>query len=148
MHIRSPKDFWSGAIFIAIAVGFIVLSLQYRIGDIHRMGPAMFPTLVGVLLALLGSAIAIRSFVIDGPKVPSLHARPLILSLIAIVSFGLAFQWFGLIAAIAVLVMASAQAARDIRLWQSAALAAFLIVFSVAVFVWLLGLPIPLWPDS
>jgi hypothetical protein len=31
---------------------------------------------------------------------------------------------------------------------QVLALAAFLIVFSVAIFVWLLGLPLPLWPSG
>jgi hypothetical protein len=33
-------------------------------------------------------------------------------------------------------------------LWETAALALALIAFSVAVFVWLLGLPIPLWPEA
>ena len=50
MRIRSPKDFWAGLIFIAIGGGFILLAQQYRLGDLHRMGPAMFPTLVGALL--------------------------------------------------------------------------------------------------
>ena len=49
MRIRAPKDFWAGLIFIAIAGSFILLAQQYRLGDLHRMGPAMFPTLVGAL---------------------------------------------------------------------------------------------------
>src|SRR3989304_2969408 len=57
MRIRSPKDFWSGLFFIAVAVGFIVLSRQYNMGNMHRMGPALFPTLVGMLLAGLGVAL-------------------------------------------------------------------------------------------
>ena len=43
MRIRSPKDFWAGLIFTAIGGGFVLLSQQYRLGDMHRMGPAMFP---------------------------------------------------------------------------------------------------------
>ena len=57
MRIRSPKDFWAGLIFIAIGGGFVLLAQQYRLGDMHRMGPAMFPTLVGALLAVLGRNI-------------------------------------------------------------------------------------------
>ena len=53
MRIRSPKDFWAGLIFVAIGAAFILLAMQYRYGDMHRMGPAMFPTLVGALLAVL-----------------------------------------------------------------------------------------------
>jgi Tripartite tricarboxylate transporter TctB family len=148
MRIRSPKDFWAGLIFIAIGGGFILLASQYRLGDMHRMGPAMFPTLVGALLAALGAVIALRSFVLDGEAVPRFQARPIGISLLAIVLFGIALQWLGLVAAIAVLVLVGAYAARDVRPLENVALAAVMILFSVAVFVWVLGLPLPLWPNS
>jgi hypothetical protein len=148
MRIRSPKDFWAGLIFIAIGGGFVLLAQQYRLGDLHRMGPAMFPTLVGVLLAALGLIIAVRAFALDGAPVPRFEARPIGVSLLAIVLFGIALQWFGLVAAVAVLVLVGAHAARNVRPLESLALAAVMVVFSVGVFVWLLGLPLPLWPTS
>jgi hypothetical protein len=148
MCIRAPKDFWAGLIFVAIGVGFILLAQQYRLGDMHRMGPAMFPSLVGALLAVLGAILALRAFVLDGAAVPRFYARPIGVSLLAIVLFGIALQWLGLVAAIAALVLVGAYAARDVRPLENLALAAAMIVFSVAVFVWLLGLPLPLWPDS
>jgi len=146
MRIRSPKDFWAGLIFIAIGGGFVLLAQQYRLGDMHRMGPAMFPTLIGALLAALGLIIALRSFVLDGAPVPRFDARPIGISILAIVLFGIALQWLGLVAAIAALVLVGAYASREVRLLDNLALAAAMIVFSVAVFVWLLGLPLPLWP--
>jgi putative tricarboxylic transport membrane protein len=148
MRIRAPKDFWAGLIFVAIGVGFILLAQQYRLGDMHRMGPAMFPSLVGALLAVLGAILALRAFVLDGAPVPRFYARPIGISLAAIVLFGIALQWLGLVAAIAALVLVGAYAARDVRPLENLALAAVMIVFSVAVFVWLLGLPLPLWPTS
>ena len=148
MRIRSPKDFWAGLIFVAIGAGFIALATQYRYGDMHRMGPAMFPTLVGALLALLGAVIAVRAFVMSGEPVPRFHLRPLAVSLLAIVLFGVTLQWLGLVTAVAVLVLVGAYAARQVRPLESVALAVALVLFSVAVFVWLLGLPLPLWPDS
>jgi putative tricarboxylic transport membrane protein len=148
MRIRSPKDFWAGLIFIAIGAAFILLASQYRLGTMHRMGPAMFPILLGALLAALGLIIALRAFVVDGEPVPRLYARPIGVSLLAIVLFGLALQWLGLIAAVAVLVLVGAYAARDVRHLENVALAAVMVVFSVAVFVWLLGLPLPLWRGS
>jgi len=148
MRIRSPKDFWAGLIFVAIGGGFVLLAQQYRLGDMHRMGPAMFPTLIGALLAALGLIIALRSFVLDGAPVPRFDARPIGISMLAIVLFGIALQWLGLVAAIAALVLVGAYASREVRLVDNLALAAVMIVFSVAVFVWLLGLPLPLWPTS
>jgi len=148
MRIRAPKDFWSGLLFIAVAAAFIGLAQQYKMGDMHRMGPALFPTLVGALLAVLGAIIALRSFVIDGPPVPRFQARPLIVSLAAIALFGLVLNFLGLVAAIVALVLVGAWATREVKLVQTVLLAALLAVFSVAVFVWLLGLPLPLWPTS
>jgi Tripartite tricarboxylate transporter TctB family len=148
MRIRSPKDFWAGLIFVAIGAAFILLASQYRIGTMHRMGPAMFPILVGALLAVLGAVIALRAFVRDGEGVPRFYARPIGISLQAIVLFGAALQWLGLVAAVAALVLVGAYAARDVRPLENVALAAVMILFSVAVFVWLLGLPLPLWPNS
>jgi Tripartite tricarboxylate transporter TctB family len=148
MRIRSPKDFWAGLIFIAIGGGFVVLAQQYRLGDMHRMGPAMFPTLVGALLAALGVIIALRAFAFHGESVPRFYLRAIGVSVLAIVLFGVALQWLGLIAAIAVLVLVGACAARDVRPLENLALAAVMIAFSVAVFIWLLGLPLPLWPTS
>jgi len=41
------------------------------------MGPAMFPTLVGALLAGLGAIVTLRSFVLEGERVPRFFARPI-----------------------------------------------------------------------
>jgi hypothetical protein len=147
MRIRSPKDFWAGLFFIAAAAGFMLLSRQYGMGNMHRMGPALFPTLVGALLAGLGLIIAVRSFAIDGPPVPRFHARPILISLVAISLFGVALAHFGLVAAVAVLVAVGAVASSESRPLEVAGLIVALIVFSVGVFAWALGLPIPLWPE-
>src|ERR1700730_9581170 len=148
MRIRSPKDFWAGLVFVAVGGGFVLLAQQYRLGGMHRMGTAMFPTVVGALLAALGAIIALRSFVLDGEAVPRFHARPIVVSLVAIVLFGIALQWLGLVAAGAVLRLVGGYSARAVRPLENVAHGAVMILFSVAVFVWLLGLPLPLWPNS
>jgi len=148
MRIRSPKDFWSGLFFIAVAAGFMLLSLQYHMGTMHKMGPALFPTLVGALLACLGLIIALRAFAIDGMPVPRLYARPIGISLAAIALFGVVLAHFGLLAAVAALVVVSAIASRESKPLETVGLVLVLMLFAAAVFVWLLGLPIPLWPDA
>jgi hypothetical protein len=147
MRIRSPRDFWAGLLFVGIAALFIGLASQYRFGDAHRMGPGYFPIMVGALLAILGALVAGRALVLDGPPLPRFNPRPLLVTLVAVVLFGLAIERLGLAVAIFVMVMVSAFADRDVRLLPSLALAVLLIVFSVASFVWLLGLPLPVWPQ-
>jgi Tripartite tricarboxylate transporter TctB family len=148
MRIRAQKDFWAGVFFLAVAAGFIGMALQYHMGTMHKMGPALFPILIGTLLGMLGLLIAGRALIIEGPPVPQLYARPIGISLVAIALFGAALAHLGLLAAVAVLVIVSAFASRETKPLETTGLVLVLMLFSAAVFVWLLGLPIPLWPES
>jgi Tripartite tricarboxylate transporter TctB family len=147
MRIRSPRDFWAGLLFVGIAALFIALASQYRFGEAHRMGPGYFPIMVGALLAILGAVVAGRGLAFDGPPLPRFNPRPLLVTLVAVVLFGLAIEHLGLAAAIAALVLVSAFADREVRPLPSLVLAVLLIAFSVATFVWLLGLPLQVWPQ-
>jgi hypothetical protein len=147
MRIRSPKDFWSGLVFIAIAVAFMALAARYRLGTAEKMGPGFFPIMIGIVQVGLGAILLGRSFVLDGPPLERMRLSPLAITVVAVVLFGIALNWLGLAAAIAALVIVGAYADRSSRLAESIALAVALIFFSVAMFVWVLGLPLQVWPD-
>jgi hypothetical protein len=147
MRIRSPKDFWSGLVFIAIAAAFMALATRYRLGTAEKMGPGFFPIMIGIVQAGLGVILLGRSFVFDGPPLERMRLSPLAITVTAVVLFGIALDWFGLAAAIAALVIVGAYADRSSRLVESIALAVALVFFSVAMFVWILGLPLQVWPD-
>jgi putative tricarboxylic transport membrane protein len=147
MRIRSPKDFWSGLVFIAIAVAFMALAARYRLGTAEKMGPGFFPIMIGIVQAGLGAILLGRSFVLDGPSLERMRLSPLAITVVAVVLFGIALDWLGLAAAIAALVIVGAYADRSSRLVESIALAVALVFFSVAMFVWVLGLPLRVWPD-
>ena len=147
MRIRAPRDFWAGLLFIAIGTGFIALASQYRLGVASRMGPAYFPIAVGCLLSLLGLAIAVRAFVRTGPALEAVSLRPLGVTLLSVVLFGLALSYLGLVAAILALVLVGALADANARSLEMLALAVFLAAFSVVVFVLVLGLPLQVWPS-
>jgi uncharacterized membrane protein YhaH (DUF805 family) len=147
LRIKSPRDFWAGLLFLAIGTAVVVIARNYRLGSAARMGPGYFPILLGSVLALLGLAITGSSFRITGERVPHLHLRPLLAVLASILVFGLALQPLGFVAAVALLVIVGGFADPELRLRDSIALAAFLVVFSVGIFAALLGLPLPLWPN-
>jgi putative tricarboxylic transport membrane protein len=147
MKIRAPSDFWCGLLFVAIGVAFAVLAQNYRFGTAARMGPGYFPTLLGALMALLGLTLSLPAFVRDGEGLQRLPLRPFLFVLLAIAAFGLALAYLGLAAAIAALVVVGSFAEPELKPLETAGLAAFLVVFSILIFVVLLGLPIQLWPD-
>lgn len=148
MRIRSPRDFFAGLLFIAIAAAFIWLATGYRYGTPQRMGPGFFPIWVGGLLAILGAIVLLRSLVIEGPRVDRLGLRQLLVTMIAVAAFGLVLSQFGLVAAIVALVLIGAFADDTTRPLETIALAVFLAAFSVGIFVYLLGLPLPVWPTG
>ncbi len=148
MRIRSPSDFWCGLLFVAIGIAVVVLAQNYRIGTAARMGPGYFPTMLGSLLALLGVSLSVPAFVTSGDGVQRFHLRPLLFVLLGVATFGVTLPYLGFAAAVIVLVVVSGFANPDLRPMETAAVAAFLVIFSILIFVVLLGLPIRLWPGS
>ena len=147
MRIRSPRDFWAGLVFIAIAAAYIWIAWGYRYGTAQRMGPGFFPIWVAGLLASLGLVITVRALIVSGPPIGRIGFRQLIVTLLAVAAFGIALTWLGLVAAIVALVLVGSLADPSARPLEVIVLAAFLAAFSVGIFVWLLGLPLQVWPD-
>jgi len=141
--IRHPKDFWIGTIFIVIGLGAVFTRGDLEMGTGARMGPAFFPVVLGVLLALIGAAGVVRSFFRHGGAMEKLHFKPLLLVLVAVVLFGFLMRGAGLVPAAIVLVLVSASAHPKFRWHEAALLAGGMALFSYVLFIKLLGLPIP-----
>lgn len=149
MRIKSPKDFWAGAMFVGFGAFFMAWALaHYQMGSAVRMGPAYFPAVLGGLLAVLGTVILLGSLIVEGPKVPRFNFRPLLLILIGCIAYGYLVKPLGLVLATAALVFISAFGGHEFRWREVAVLYVVLVLFSVLVFVKGLGLPFPLWPDA
>ena len=147
MRIRAPKDFWSGVMFCGFAVVAILAARGYSSGTAGKMGPGYFPLLLGGLLAALGAILTARSLVLSGEPVARFHVVPLAIVAAAVCLFGVMIEPLGLVLSLAVLTLLSAFAGAQFRLLETVGLAAALIVFSVGVFVYALGLPLNIWPS-
>jgi len=148
LRIRSQSDFWCGLLFAAIGIAVLAIAGQYRLGTAARMGPAYFPMLLGGLLVFLGLTLTVPALFKSGEPLQRLHWRPLLMVLLSIAVFGLALQYLGFAIAVAALVVVASFASPDLRPLETAGLAVFLAVFSIGLFVGLLGVPMPLWPGS
>jgi hypothetical protein len=142
--VTDPRDFWSGAIFIAVGVAAVGFGREISMGTATKMGPGYFPTILGALLALIGAALVVRALFTRGVAIGGFALRPLVLVLGATVGFGLVIRGAGLVVSLAALVLVSAAASRLVRWRPALFLAVGLAVFSALVFVKLLGLPIPI----
>lgn len=114
-------------------------------GTAGRMGPAYFPTALGVLLSLVGAASLVRSFFRPGEPIGKLYWRELSLVMVAVLLFGFLMRDAGLVPATLVLILVSSYAGQKFQLAKSVALAVGAALFAVGLFVKLLGLPMPIF---
>jgi hypothetical protein len=148
LRIRSQSDFWCGLIFIAIGLTFVIVAQNYRMGSAARMGPGFFPVWLGGLLAMLGLTLTVPSFVTPGPAFPRLHLRPFLALLVSIVVFAFALQPLGFVISLMLLVVIAGCADPALGPLRAVGIGALLTLFSVLIFYYLLGLPLPLWPAA
>lgn len=143
--ISGPRDFWTGAVYIAIGSGALWLAMDYKLGTASRMGPGYFPRILAVILIGIGVVSLVRSFFVKGEPIADIAWKPLVFVCGAIIAYGLLVAEAGLVVALVALILGGAAASREFRLDPKAlAGMCILIAVCVAVFIKGLGLPIPI----
>jgi Tripartite tricarboxylate transporter TctB family len=145
-HVLQKKDFWAGALYVGLGAGAFWIGRDYAMGSAARMGAGYFPTVLSVLLVLIGLLSMARSLSRAGEAVGAFAWKPLALVVGATVLFGVLLQTAGLVIALVVLVLVSAVASQHFRP-DAKALAGLvlLVAFCALVFVKGLGVPMPLF---
>ena len=144
--VTSPKDFWSGALFLAIAVTAGAVALRYPAGTLSRMGPGFFPLTLSGILALTSAVLLARSFVVveAGPT----GWRPLAM-LCVLGGAGLfagLVDVMGLALTSALLIVVTSLGGWEWSWARMLALAAGMAAFVVLLFVFLLNIQLRIWP--
>jgi hypothetical protein len=119
----------------------VFIARDYPFGTLLRMGPGFFPTVLGGLLVLFGMHVLAKGLRSAEKIEAGWSLRAMIVLPLSLVLFGVLIDRAGLIPALAALIAGSAAAGKQFKLGEVVLLSAFLIAFSVAVFVWGLGRP-------
>ncbi|WP_020653105.1 tripartite tricarboxylate transporter TctB family protein [Massilia niastensis] len=148
MQIKNQQDFWAGLLFTAFGLLFAGFGTRYAFGSAADMGAGYFPTLLGVLMTLIGLFVAAGALSpkAEEQKVNRFAWTTLLLVLGSVVLFGLLLEALGLVLCILMVVGVSSYASHEFS-WKAAiANAAFLIALSLFVFIYALKLQFPIWP--
>lgn len=137
----------AGLFLIAFALLARHLAQDLPMGRMVRMGPGYLPTVLAWTLGGLGVLIAARGFLTDGPKLEPWAMRPLMALCGALIAFALLLQKAGLVVAIIVTTVVASFAAPGANLLAMVVLGGGMSALSIALFIWLLGLPLTIWPD-
>jgi hypothetical protein len=148
---RAVSSEWipPGVFFIAVGTAALVISRDYPLGDLHRMGPGFFPRMLSFGMIGLGALIVLRGVLALGltEGVRGRLDRSVWLIPASMAVFGLSVERLGLVAALALTIAVAAVAHRQLRLKEVAGSVVFLIALSILIFVVVLKLPLRLWPD-
>lgn len=147
------RDFYAGGLMILFGLFIALKGSTYRAGTLMHMGPGFLPTALGVILVLLGIAIAAAAIapVAAGaeddqrilPENPQWWAWFCILiSPICFIFFG---RYFGMAPATFSCIFIAALGDKSATWKSSAILSAVVTVFGVGLFSYFLQVPMPIF---
>lgn len=145
---RDYRDIFTGLI-LALVGGLAALyaAQHYSLGTVTRMGPAMVPVSLGVILAGFGLAIAIPGFRRKGEAI-ALPFRPLLVISASILAFTFTIETLGLVPAVFLTVVIATFCETRVPLVRAVLLGAAMAFMTWVIFI--LGLALPMhsfdWP--
>ena len=139
------KDIWAGLVLMSVAAIFAVTALDYTLGTARNLDSGAFPLLLSILLLGLGLAVTCIGVVKGGGGIEQWTWRGLLLIIGPPIFFGIFIRELGLIPCLLIVAFTSSLASRYARLHLSLILAVVLTLFCTGVFIYGLGLPIPLF---
>jgi hypothetical protein len=154
------RDFYAGGLMLLLGLGIALKGATYRPGTLMHMGPGFMPTSLGVLLVLLGIAIAVAG-VASPADAPGEHGpgasqgesilpeHPqwwgwlcILLSPVFFIFFG---RNFGMAPGTFACVAMAACGDKDANWKSTLILATIVTVFGVSLFSYFLQVPMPIF---
>jgi putative tricarboxylic transport membrane protein len=144
-RVKSPQDFGAGLVFVAVGLAGLYFGRELAFGTSARMGPGYFPTLLSLFIIMIGLFVGFKGVTVEGPPIEPVQLRPLSFIIAAILIFGVLIDSIGLALTAVVLTIFAAYARRDVNLTETVLLGVGLALFTVIVFVYVLGQALPAW---
>jgi hypothetical protein len=143
---KAPQDYFGGIVLMALALFALWASSDLQGMRGFSFGAGTAPWMFGVLLLLLGVAIAVVGLLIDGPQLATYHWRgPLFVSL-GILAFAVAIRPMGMIFSAFVSFLVSAIGSPETKWTEAIIVGICLTAFCSLLFPYALGLPLQMLP--
>jgi hypothetical protein len=152
-ELIGKKDFYAGGLMILLGLGVALKGTSYRAGTLMHMGPGFLPTALGVILVLIGIAVAAAGLTAGPPGSEEdegiLPAHPqwwawfcILMSPVAFIILG---KYFGMAPGTFGCVFVAALGDKDATWLGTAVLSTVVTVFGVALFSYFLQVPMPVF---
>ena len=150
-NLVRKRDFYAGGLMVLLGLGVALKGTTYRAGTLMHMGPGFLPTVLGIILVLIGIAIAaVALSPADNeenqnilPEQPQWWAWLCILmSPVFFIFFG---RYFGMAPGTFACVFIAALGDKNATLRSSIVLSAIVTIFGVGLFSYFLQVPMPIF---
>lgn len=143
--ISRPREFAAGSFFVIVSAVAAYALVGLEVGTARRMGPGYFPLAVSLLLMTSGIVLIARSMFQPRGTAMAVSLLPMAAIAAACIVFALLLRPAGLVPAIFAATLVASIADRDRRLGRTVATGAVLAVGASVIFVWALGVPLPVF---
>lgn len=146
---RDHRDVIAGGlllVFGGLTIAYTLINLD--LGTFRRMGPGMFPALVGLCIVILGVSIALPALRRPAETAIIVNLRAGLFVLGAILAFAIVLPLFGLIPGIVALAFVAGLADHKLSLRDTAYLSTGLIAIALGIFVFAFRIQVHIvsWP--
>ena len=148
MRIKSTQDFASGLLFLAVGVIGLWLGTDFPMGTAQRPGTGVLPYILCWCLIGTGALLWLKAVLVEGAGLTDWAWRPVIMITLATIAFALLVDRYGLVAAMLGSMTLAALGTPETRWGEYTVFAAIMLLIGVAMFIWGLGMPIPVLPKE
>lgn len=147
MSLLTSKDGLSGLLLCAFAAWFGSLAWPLKFLDGSRLGPGFLPVSLSVLLGLIGLVILAKASLSQREATDFGPIGTMAAIVVALVAFSYIYRPLGLLISGAMLVTVCTLISGKAGLLKSLVVGVVVSVLASVVFVRLIGLPLPLYPN-
>jgi len=140
-------DLLLGLFLLLVATLTLVATRKLGVGTAANMGPGYMPRVIAIAVMLFGAFFTGRGLLRSHLGIASVQLRSLIAIPVAVALFSLLVEFSGLAIASLVTIIVAAWSSHEFRAKETVIFGIVLAALSVLLFVQVLSLPLPVWPD-
>lgn len=143
------QDFLSGVMFLLFGAAALVTIYFYdklSMGTAQRPGTGVLPAILAWCLIGTGAFLMAKTVVATSAPLSGWAWRPLIAVTVATMAFGELIDDLGLVLTMVLSLTLCAAGTAETKWFEYTIFLAIMIAGGVGTFIWLLGMPIPIWP--
>jgi Tripartite tricarboxylate transporter TctB family len=144
IEIRAPQDFAPGIALLALALLAFWASAEVGEGRFYSVGPGLLPRVVATLIGITGAGLIVSGLTKEGEAMARWSLRGPLFIFISVAAFALSIRTIGLALAGPLVAVISGAASPDTRPRELVLFALVVTALSIALFRYLLHLPIPI----